>query len=123
MTTNNVTVTAKGPLFDAPDKVIEAIRAIVSGRVWLSPVLSEQLLHRMVGGREDHRLLLETLTDRELEVFELIGRGFTTRETAQRLQVSHKTIEAHREHVKSKLSLRNAAQLTRRAVQWVEREL
>ncbi|MCR9119050.1 MAG: LuxR C-terminal-related transcriptional regulator, partial [bacterium] len=62
---------------------------------------------------------IETLSDRELEVFERIGDGLTTREIAGKLGLSVKTIETHREHIKIKLRLRNSVELTRRAVQWV----
>ena len=63
---------------------------------------------------------MDRLTDRELEVFEAIGRGQSTRQIAEQLHRSIKTIEAHREHIKEKLGLKNAAELSRRAFQWVE---
>ncbi|HVV99872.1 MAG TPA: LuxR C-terminal-related transcriptional regulator, partial [Planctomycetaceae bacterium] len=70
-------------------------------------------------GNEPHeRSHIETLSDRELEVFELIGQGLTTREIAKKLHLSIKTIETYRENVKSKLDLKTGGELTRHAVQW-----
>ena len=108
---------------EATDKVIDAIRQVLGGRVYLSPDLMDQVLYRMVGGTANSpdgtpRLPLDTLTDRELEVFELIGDGLTTRQIATRLELSHKTIETYKENIKQKLSLKNAAELNRHAVQW-----
>jgi DNA-binding NarL/FixJ family response regulator len=108
---------------EATDKVIDAIRQVLAGRVYLSPELMDQVLYRMVGGTSNSpdgtpRLPLDTLTDRELEVFELIGDGLTTRQIATRLELSHKTIETYKENIKQKLSLKNAAELNRHAVQW-----
>lgn len=107
---------------EATTKVIDAIRQIVSGKVFLSEELMDQVLYRMVGGNAAQdgvpKLPLDTLTDRELEVFELIGVGLTTRQIAARLELSHKTIETYKENIKQKLSLKNAAELNRHAVQW-----
>lgn len=99
--------------------VIEAIRAIREGRTYLSPELSEKILSRIVGGGLPQQSPLEKLTDRELEVFGLIGRGLTTRQISERLHLSYKTIESYRENIKAKLSLKNAAELNCHAVRWV----
>lgn len=99
--------------------VIDAIRTIRSGKAFLSEALSDRLLSRVVGG--DAALQhspVDGLTDRELEVFGLIGQGLTTRQIAERLHLSHKTIESYRENIKGKLGLKNAAELSRHAVQW-----
>ena len=73
----------------------------------------------MVGGSDERpQLPMDSLTDRELEVFELIGTGLTTRQIADRLELSHKTIETYKENIKQKLNLKNAAELNRHAVQW-----
>ena len=101
------------------DRVIEAIRQVLRGHVHLSSKMVEKLLHRAVSGSEPHeRSNIETLSDRELEVFELIGQGLTTREIAKKLHLSIKTIETYRENVKSKLDLKTGGELTRHAVQW-----
>lgn len=101
------------------DRVIEAIRQVLRGHVHLSSKMVEKLLHRAVSGSEPHeRSNIETLSDRELEVFELIGQGLTTREIAKKLHLSIKTIETYRENVKAKLDLKTGGELTRHAVQW-----
>lgn len=105
---------------EAMEKVIEAIRCVLSGRVYLSAAMSDRMLHRLT---RDHvtpdRSPLETLSDRELEVFEMIGRGRTTGEIAMQLHLSVKTVETHREKVKAKLGLKTAAELYQHAVRWV----
>ena len=104
---------------EAAEKVIDAIRHVISGKVFLSPELMDQVLYRMVGGSDERpQLPMDSLTDRELEVFELIGTGLTTRQIADRLELSHKTIETYKENIKQKLNLKNAAELNRHAVQW-----
>lgn len=73
----------------------------------------------MAGGQgHEAKTPIEALTDRELEVFEWIGQGLATKEIAHKLHLSHKTIETHRENIKSKLGLKNATELNRHAVQW-----
>jgi DNA-binding NarL/FixJ family response regulator len=102
------------------DAFISALRCVREGRVYLSARMTERLLTRVVsGGPEPTRSPLETLSDRELEVFEMIGRGQSTKQIAAQLALSRKTVETYREHIKSKLDLRNAAELTQHAVQWV----
>ncbi|MBL8829326.1 MAG: response regulator transcription factor [Planctomycetaceae bacterium] len=104
---------------EASEKVVEAIRSVMSGKLYLSPRLADRVLNRALGGNEVRPTsALDSLTDRELEVFAMIGRGLTTRQIAEKLYLSHKTIESYRENIKSKLRLRNAAELNRHAVQW-----
>lgn len=103
---------------ESPDKIIDAIRQILRGDVYLSPRMTARLLHRLVGGESLERCAVETLSDRELEVFQMIGQGLTTKQIAGKLHLSHKTIETHREKIKSKLNLKNSAELTRYATQW-----
>lgn len=104
----------------ASERVIEAIRTIRSGKAFISEQLADRLLARVVGGEDPlQRSPIENLTDRELEVFGLIGQGLTTRQIAERLHLSHKTIESYRENIKTKLGIKNAAELSRHAVQWV----
>lgn len=104
---------------EASEKVIDAIRSVMAGKLYLSPRLADRVLNRALGGTEMRKTsALDSLTDRELEVFAMIGRGLTTRQIAEKLFLSHKTIESYRENIKSKLRLRNAAELNRHAVQW-----
>jgi len=104
---------------EALDSIIEAIRQVLAGRVYLSAAMTDRMLHRSISGEKSERASIETLSGRELEIFELLGRGFTTSQIAGKLHRSIKTIDAHRESIKSKLNLTNSAQLTRCAVQWV----
>lgn len=104
---------------EAPDRLVEAIRAVRSGRVWVSERMTERLVGRVQQRADPSQSPVESLSDRELEVFELIGRGLTTQEIAARLHLSPKTVESYRENLKRKLNLRNSIQLTRCAVQWL----
>jgi DNA-binding NarL/FixJ family response regulator len=106
---------------EAADRVVEAIRQVLDGQIYLSPEMTSHLLHRLGNHRDNllERPTLELLSDREWQVFELIGRGLPTRRIAEQLHLSIKTIETHREHIKEKLCLANGAELTRHAVQWV----
>ncbi len=105
---------------EAPEKVIEAIRDVLRGKVYLSERMKDRLLNRIVESRRTKgRRGVELLSDRELEVLEQLGHGRTTREAAEHLGLSAKTIETYRENIKIKLDLRNANELTRYAVQWV----
>jgi len=105
---------------EAPGKVIDAIRQVLSGKVSLSPAMTERLLQRAAGSGETNvRLPSECLSDRELTVFQMIGQGLPTREIAARLHLSIKTVETYREHIKAKLGLKNSAELSRHAAQWV----
>ncbi len=105
---------------DAIDKVVFAIRTILDGKFFLSQEMIDRMLCRTVGVPVgEDREPLETLSDRELEVFEEIGHGVTTRQIAEKLCLIPKTVETYRENIKTKLNLANATELTRSAVQWV----
>ncbi len=105
---------------EAPENVIEAIRQVLGGNVFLSAAMKDRLLNVMIdGGDSVQQSPVENLSDRELEVFTLIGRGLTTREVANRLHLSVKTIETHREHIRAKLQITSSAELMRHAVEWV----
>lgn len=104
---------------EAPRTIIQAARTVLSGKVYVSESLTEQMVQRAFGGGDLGRSPIDRLSDREMQVFELIGQGLTVREIAARLELSPKTIETHREHVKDKLGLKNATELTRHALQWV----
>ena len=107
---------------ESAETVLKAIRKVLSGGVYLSERLSSQILREFVDGTEAQveKFGIETLSDRELEVFELIGRGHSTRDVANRLGLSVKTIETHRAHVKQKLKIDTATELVHRAFHWVE---
>lgn len=104
----------------AMDQVIEAVRQILRGGIFLSSRMSGRMLDRIIGGRGEPSLSpIETLSDRELEVFQLIGRGLTTRDIAGRIHLSTKTVETYRQHIKAKLKLKNSNELVQRAVTWI----
>lgn len=103
---------------EAPEKVLEAIRQVLDGKTYISAELSQRLLAQQVGSPASQGDPITTLSDRELEVFCLIGEGLTTGMIAQRLHLSVHTIDTYREKLKSKLHLENAAELSRRAMQW-----
>lgn len=105
----------------ATEKVMVAIRRVLAGEVYLSERMSTRILHKLVEGpTRSSESMLDALSDRELEVFRLIGRGLGTREIAKRLHVSVKTVEAHRAHIKEKLHLASATELLQQAIQWMQ---
>ena len=108
---------------ETPEKVLEAVRLVLRGDIYLSPEMTAQRLVRMTP-RERRGLQspIEKLSDRELEVFEAIGVGRKTREIADQLYVSVKTIETHRESIKRKLGLRGNIELIQRSCRWVFEE-
>lgn len=101
-----------------PDEVIHAIREILAGDVYLSPEMTRKVLSRTAGVGEAQSDPVETLTDRQLEVFRLIGEGLSSQKIARRLHISIHTVETHRENIKNKLDVGSAAELARRAVLW-----
>jgi DNA-binding NarL/FixJ family response regulator len=108
---------------EATEKVLTAIRRVLSGEIYLSEQMASRMLRKMVAGRdEEGGSVLECLSNRELQVFELIGHGKATREIANDLHVSVKTVETHRARIKEKLQLKTAAELIQHAVQWVHSE-
>jgi DNA-binding NarL/FixJ family response regulator len=103
----------------ATEKVITAIRQILSGELYLSEEMSRRAMATLVGRKkETGGSPLEDLSDRELEVFTLIGEGLTTRQIADKLHLSVKTIETHRAHIKEKLNLKNSTELVQHAIHW-----
>lgn len=104
------------------DTMIEALRKVHSGAIFLSQPMTDRILQSIAGSDlENGSAPLDQLSDRELEVFELIGQGLTTRSTADHLGLSVKTIETYRENIKTKLNLENNNELICRAAQWVAR--
>jgi DNA-binding NarL/FixJ family response regulator len=98
-------------------RVVEALRTVLRGERYLSAVMAQRLIAQAIGSKVAQGGT-ETLTDRELQIFQLIGRGKSTREIAQELNVSVHTIDSHREHIRAKLDLHNGTELIQRAVQW-----
>jgi DNA-binding NarL/FixJ family response regulator len=113
---------AKGYLMkqEAPEKLTEALRRILNGQIYVSEKLSNKMMHRAIGGKNlENTSPVANLSDRELEVLQLIGQGHGTRQIAEDLGLSVKTIESHRAHIKEKLTLKTAPEMVRFAVEWV----
>lgn len=101
-------------------KVMEAIRRIRNGKMYVSDRVASQMLNRLVGDRNETDNVVSSLSDRELEIVTLIGGGLPTREIASKLNISIKTVETHRAHIKTKLDLSDATRLVQFCVRWVE---
>ncbi|MCC5913666.1 MAG: response regulator transcription factor [Balneolaceae bacterium] len=114
---------AKGYLMklEAVDVLVAALRQILNGGIYLSDKIGNKLLMKMATGnsaKSDNPL--DLLSDRELEVFELTGKGMSTKEIGKKLHISVKTVESHRANIKDKLQISSANELMRHAVRWVE---
>jgi DNA-binding NarL/FixJ family response regulator len=101
-------------------KILEGIRHVAAGRTYVSEAVSARILDAFAGAQGESKSPVETLTDREFQVFQLIGQGLSTKEMADKLHVSAKTIEVHRVNIKEKLNLHTAAELLRFAIRWTE---
>ena len=103
------------------ENLLAAIRQILRGEIYVSPRMSAQLLEKVSARRpRNSRSPIEKLSDREFEVFQLIGQGKSTRDIAAQLHLSSKTVDVHRSHIKEKLDLKDATDLVRHAVRWWE---
>jgi len=111
---------AKGYIMksEATENVMTAIRQVLKGTIYLSSDMQERILLQYAEQGNGKKTLLETLSDRELEVFQLIGEGLETRSIAGRLGLSIKTIETYKSHIKTKLNLQSATEMIQRAVEW-----
>jgi DNA-binding NarL/FixJ family response regulator len=107
---------------EATERVLEAIRRIRNGEVYVSDRVARRLLAQVVSSPASGKAPIEALTDRELAVFRLIGKGRGTREIADELRVSVKTVESYQAHIKEKLCLKNARELFQHAFQWVTQQ-
>jgi DNA-binding NarL/FixJ family response regulator len=108
---------------EASKKVVDAVRRVLRGEIYVSDRLAATLVRKVAGGNnEKGGNLVDALTDREREVFQLLGQGLTVREVAERLFVSAKTVEAHREHIKQKLNFKTSSELLRFAIQYTLQE-
>ncbi len=109
---------------EALDKIITAIRRVLCGNIYVSDSLAAKMLQQQIRGKTDiQESPVKDLSDRELEVFQLIGQWKKTSEIAQELHLSIKTIEYYREQIKRKLNLKNSSELTQHATAWVQKEL
>ena len=104
---------------EATEKVLVAVRQILNQKVYVSDRIANRMLQQYISGSatQEHSPISE-LSDRELEVFRLIGEGHSTRRIAEELHLSIKTVESYQAHIKNKLSLKNARELVQRAIQW-----
>ncbi|MGA9529066.1 MAG: response regulator transcription factor [Terriglobales bacterium] len=104
---------------EAAERVLVALRRILSHEIYVSERVANRMLQRYIGSPMAGRLsAISDLTDRELEVFRLIGEGHSTRRIAEALHISVKTVESYQAHIKEKLSLRSARELVQHAIQW-----
>jgi DNA-binding NarL/FixJ family response regulator len=104
---------------EATEKVLVALRRILAHEIYVSERVANRMLQRYIGSPAlDKPSAISDLTDRELEVFRLIGEGHTTRQIAEDLHISIKTVESYQAHIKDKLSLRSARELVQHAIQW-----
>ncbi len=105
---------------EAPEKVIIAIRQVLQGKIYVSDAMSAKMLNKIIDSRrEETSSPMELLSDRELQVFKLLGSGLGTRQVADKLHVSIKTVEAYRANIKEKLNLKGSAELVQHAIHWV----
>jgi DNA-binding NarL/FixJ family response regulator len=105
---------------EASANVMVAIRQVLSGEIYLKPHFMSSILNRITNGSSVTAQPIDRLTDRELEVFELIGRGQTTREIGARLRLGLTTVDTYRARIKGKLNLENAARLHSEASRWLQ---
>ena len=104
---------------EATENIVTAIRDVLIGKVYLSATATARVLNQVATKDGVDKTPIETLSDRELEVFELLGSGLSSRDIAERLELSVKTVETYREKIKAKLSLKNGTELTRHAIHFV----
>lgn len=108
---------------EAMTQVIAALRKVLGGEIYVSPRFSERLVFKAIRSLEGGMgSPVDRLSDRELEVLQFLGRGFGTREIANELHLSVKTIETHRAHIKEKLGFKDAGEMVRFAIEWVAQE-
>ena len=104
---------------EAPEKVIIAIKQVLQGDIYLSDAMKAKMLNKIIDSREKKSSPIELLSDRELQVFKLLGSGLSTRQISDQLHVSIKTVEAYRANIKEKLNLKSSAELVQHAIHWI----
>lgn len=108
---------------EGTEKVVTAVHQVLAGEIYVSDAMGKKLLRAFQEGRPDSGTpSVERLSDRELEVFRLIGQGYGTRQIAETLHVSVKTVNTYRQHIKQKLKLESGPELLQHAIQWVQNE-
>ena len=108
---------------EGTEKVVTAINRVLAGEIYVSDAMGKKLLRTFHEGRPDPGVpSVERLSDRELEVFRLVGQGYGTRQIAETLHVSVKTVNTYRQHIKEKLKLKSGSDLLRHAIHWVQSE-
>ncbi|MDZ4406170.1 response regulator transcription factor [Prosthecobacter sp.] len=105
---------------EAADHLVTAIHKVLSGSLYVSETLNVRMLEQVTGASRSKATGMDALTDRELEILALVGKGVATKNIATQLSISARTVEAHRAHIKEKLGITDGAALVRYAVQWVE---
>lgn len=104
----------------ARDRILEAIRTVLRGEIFVSDAVNKSMIHRYLHGAEGKEASpISRLSDRELEVLTLVGRGLTSKEIGERLHLSQKTVDSHKTHLKEKLDLGGAPELVKFAFEWV----
>lgn len=101
-------------------RLMQAIRQVLDGRIYVSEKVSSRILENVSGHRSDSQSPVERLSDREFEVFQMLGQGQATRDIAQHLHLSIKTVEVHRANIRRKLELASGSELVRYAIRWNE---
>jgi DNA-binding NarL/FixJ family response regulator len=105
---------------EATGRVLDALRAVLSGGLFFSNAVNAQLAQKLVQGTTNKPTMIEALSDRELEVFQLLGRGYSTRQISEQMNISFKTVQAFCARIKDKLNLTNINELIFHAVRWHE---
>ncbi len=105
---------------DADELLVDALRTVLKGEMYISPDISARMLRSYIEGEDIEGTGIDSLTEREKEIFEAMGRGLTTRKIAEQFGLSARTVEVHRARIKKKMQCEDAAQLLREAVKWVE---
>ena len=103
---------------EGPEKIVQAVRKVLSGGISVSERIAAQILDAMSGGKSGTSSSVSTLTDREFEVYRLLGQGKEPHEIARTLHLSIKTVDTHRAHIRQKLGLRNGTELIHHATRW-----
>lgn len=105
---------------EARTRIMEAMRTVLAGGDYVSERMQKSMLHRYLrGGGKEEASPIDRLSDRELEILTLLGKGLSSKDIADRLHLSHKTVDSHRTHLKEKLDLKGAPELVRFAFEWV----